>query len=290
MGKVVKKALLEEYEENIDEKIKSFYDNNIKKANVKDKNGIIASYIDDIFNPDTSKLDKYNLLLNHIIISNLLDLKIMNFYFDETVKKYSTSEYFLELYKDIKKGEDEKFVDLLIKKFNLAFYRAMFEANIKKADRIAYSENNLKMKSLWDIVENVDEPELDLEEYFVEFLHKKTVDGSVVMVTPDLVKYFELDVKNEEIYDEKPFVKYLGIWKERFVYEIDTEQITNLKGFKKGAFFIKDGNSYIINPDKPIVYFNTVDNMFLEKPILKLFASIDFDFKLTNTKFLKVEI
>lgn len=278
----------------ISEKVGLLYKQCLDKAKIKDPDGIIATYIDDCYNPDTSKLDLGNLYLNLLVLSRLQELDIINFYFDERNKKYSTADYYLELdwYKKFMSQPVEdiaKYVHILEKNFKLSFYKAMFDAIVSKADRMSYSKTNAKMKSVWKFLDEEDDDRVVVEDYLIEFIEKKTIVGSVIMVTPDLVPFFKFDETNIEEYAEKPYVKYVGKWKDRFVHEIDTEQITNLKGFKRGAFFIKEGNTFNINPERPLVYFNTIENPFLEKPVLKFFTAFDFNFLTSATTFLKVE-
>ncbi len=186
--------------------------------------------------------------------------------------------------------EQAKHVHILETNFKLSFYRAMFEGIVNSADKMSYTKNSVKMKNVWKFLDEGEESSnLGIEEYLVEFIQGKTVEGSIIMVTPDLVPFFKFDEKNEEEYVEKPYIKLVGKWNKRFIYELDITQISFLKGFKRGAFFIKEGNRYVINPEKPLVYYNTIDNPFVSKPILKLFASFDFKFFTSSTTFLRVE-
>ncbi|SRR6266403_1172204 len=278
----------------IKQRIKELYIQCLESAKVKDKEGILSTYVEDLYNPDTTKLDDGNLLLNLLVLSRLQELNIIDFYFDDNMKNHSSTDYQLDLkwYEKILEQpveEQAKYVHILESNFKLKFYKNMFESILKSADKMAYNQNKVKMKNVWKFIEDETSTDFDIEEYFIQFIEDKTLDGSVIMVTPDLTPYFKFETKNDEEYAEKPYIKLVGKWKNRFIYEIDTNQVAYLKGFKRGAFFIKEGNRYVVNPTRPLVYFNTVKNPFVNNPILLLFASLDFNFYTSATTFLRVE-
>jgi hypothetical protein len=279
---------------SVKERILELYTSCIEMAKMKDGDGIIVTYIQDLYDPSTTKLDDCNLLLNLSVLSILQELNIIDFYFDDGYNNPHSTTYDLNLdwYSKIlsQPVEDQaKYVHILESNFKLIFYKSMFNTILKSADKMAYNKNSVKMKNFWNFLDDETSISMDIEDYLVEFIEGRTSDGSVIMVTPDLTPYFNFDLKNNEEYSEKPYIKYSGKWKNRFVYEIDTNQVTYLKGFKRGAFFIKEGNKYVINPSKPLVYSNIIKSPFREEPILFLFENMDFNFYQSSTTFLRVE-
>lgn len=278
----------------IKKRIVKLYSECLKSAKLKDKEGILSTYVEELYNPKTSKLDEGNLLLNLTILSMLQELNVIDFYFDDSMKNLSNHTYHLDYkwYDDIMKqsvDEQAKYVHVLESNFKLIFYKAMFESIVKSADKMAYNKTKVKMKNVWKFIDDETSTGYDIEEYFVEFIEEKTPIGSIIMITPDLTPFFKLDSVNDEAYMDKPYIKLLGKWKGRFIHEIDTTQVSYLNGFKRGAFFIKEGNRYVINPTKPLMYFNTVANPFIEKPILMLTESLDFNFYGSASTFLRIE-
>lgn len=278
----------------IKQRITELYAQCLESAKLKDKENILSTYVEDLYNPKTTKLDDGNLLLNLLVLSRLQELDIIDFYFDENMKNITSSDYQLDLkwYEKILEQpveEQAKYVHILESNFKLKFYKNMFESIVKSADKMAYNQNRVKMKNVWKFIDDETSTDFDIEEYLIQFIEEKTSEGSVIMVTPDLTPYFKFESKNEEEYAEKPYIKLVGKWKNRFVYEIDTNQVAYLKGFKRGAFFIKEGNRYVVNPTKPLAYFNTIENPFINNPILMMFSSLDFNFYTSATTFLRVE-
>jgi hypothetical protein len=131
-----------------------------------------------------------------------------------------------------------------------------------------------------------------MEEGAIEYIKNKSVDGSMVMITPDLTPYFELDENNTEALnskDEEAQVRYLGKWNKRRIFEINTKQIKYLKGFERGAFFLQNGNKFKLDPRKPLAFFNVIENPFLEKPSLKMYVNLDVKIYNQASTFLRIE-
>lgn len=282
----------------LDDKIKMLYDQCLGKAQEQPNADIITTYIEDLYNPETTSLDKGNNYLNLMILSRLMEFSIMEFYFDEDMNQISNDDIDLshEWWNSILneyETDEEKYAVILDKNLRLALYTTMLHKMAESADKINYNNHKNKMNNVLSFLDE-EEDDKTLEEYFSEYVLKKSVVGSTIMITPDMKPYFPLDTKNgEKLADKKGQVELLGEWEDRHLFEIDVNQIKGMKGFKKGAFFINEGNEhrnkYIINPEKPLVYYNVIDNPFLQKPVLKVFSNLDFKFFASATLFLRVE-
>jgi hypothetical protein len=278
-----------------DQKIAHLFEKTMAHAKSKDPDDIIITYLDDLYNPETTTLDKGNLLFNLTLIARLQELDIIDFDFDESVNnaKGSASEYTLahEFWDEIMTSDmdtESKYSKILDKNFRLLFYSALFQEMATNSSKTAYSNTKRKLAILFSD-DNASIP--TMEEGVVKYIKDKSEDGSIIMITPDLTPFFEIDVASEEALsanDEEAQIKYLGIWNRRKIYEINTKQIKGLKDFDRGAFFIKKGNRYIINPTKPLAYYNVIDNPFLEKPSLKMYVNLDTKFTLMSSTFLRV--
>ena len=292
-----KKKKEKELPKTLEGKIEFLYKYCCEKALEKDpENQIVITYVKDLYNPETSKLDKINLYFNLLFLSNLFKYHVMEFNFDEDLNNITTNEYHLSMenFKDAmeKEYQDEnmRYVDILEKRLEHAFNRRMLDSLATQADTKSYNERQLKMRNLTNSLSDSSKKDMDLEEYLMEFIEKNTSEGSIIMATPDITPHFSLSEKNESVSDKDEHIIYKGVWENRFVNEINLEAC-NLKGFKKGAFFMKKGyNRYELNPEKPIVYFNVIENPFLEKPVLKLFTNYAFRFSKNSATFLRIDM
>lgn len=273
-------------------------------------NGIMVTYVTDLYCPDTSKLDVPNLYLNLLILKTLQEFGIINYYFDTDVSKVDKSEFDTNhkfwadfLLKNDGLTQDDKFVDILERSYKHMFFGAFFSTVAQNADEIAYNESNHKLRSVMSFLDDETNEDVSLHAYFVDWVNQKTKEGSVIFVTPDITKhlqlqkpFYETDEEKEEtrLLDLDPTtknrkkVKFLGESYNRSFYELNIESIgTALKGFKQGAFFL-NGGDYIINPTKPLVYFNKIENPYIKNPILMLFNNLDFKFGKNNSVFARI--
>jgi hypothetical protein len=283
----------------VEQKIQVLYDKALAKAKAKDADEIISTYVEDMYHPQNSQLakagDTANLYFNLLLLTRLQELDIMDFDFDEDINSANNAEYTLahEFWSDIMNSDMDtasKHVKILDKNFRAMFYTSLFQSMVKNADSATY--NNMKRK--WSaILSDDDAPTQTLEEGVIEYIRNKTEVGSMVMVTPDITQYFNFDEVNNETLvatdgDGDQQIKFVGTWDDRLVYELNVNKISYLKGFKKGAFFIKQGNKFLINPAKPLGYFHVIDNVFLTKPSLKMYVNLDFKFFNSSSTFLRV--
>jgi hypothetical protein len=276
-----------------DQKINALYEQVIAHAKATDPDDIVITYLEDKYNPETTTLDKANLLFNLTLISRLQEFDLISFDFDEDVNnaKDSVTEYTLahEFWAEIMKSgmdTESKYAKILDKNFRLLFYSALFREMANNSSKTAYNNNKRKLANLFT------EETQTMEDGVIEYIKNKSVDGSMIMITPDLTPFFELDDVNTEkltANDVEAQIKFLGKWNNRKVFEINTKNIKYLKGFERGAFFIQAGNTFRLNPKKPLGFFNVIDNPFLEKPSLKMYVNLDVKFHISSSTFLRIE-
>ncbi len=255
-----------------------------------EEDGLIKTYVETLYNPETTTLDDKNLLLNLLIVSRMQDFGIMKWDFDEKRVKVSNTETNLKhdwwtkfLTADIE--EDLKYVNIVEKELNLAFYTSFFHSLITKADKLSYGERNLKFKK---ILSDTDD-DTTKEGLLLDTVLKKTNKDSILFITPDMEKWIQTDnVVNDELGD-KGQIKYIGVWNERHVFVINVDKIRGLEKYTNEIIFVNKGNSYVLNPEKPIAYFNIIDNPFLERPIIKWFAGADFDISMDKASRMRVD-
>ncbi|MFM2393967.1 MAG: hypothetical protein RLZZ546_1949, partial [Bacteroidota bacterium] len=255
-----------------------------------EEDGLIKTYVEGLYNPATTSLDDKNLLLNLLIVSKMQDISIMKWEFDERRVKVSNTEIDLKhnwwtkiLTEEIE--EDLKYVKIVEKDLNLAFYTSLFSDLIKKADKLSYGERNLKFKKL---LSNGDE-DTSREGLLLDTLLKKTHEGSVLFITPDMEKWVQTEnFINDELGD-KGQIRYIGVWKERHIFVINVDKIRGLEQYSNEIIFLNKGNAYVLNPEKPIVYFNVIENPFLERPIIKWYAGAEFDIYMDKASRMRVD-
>lgn len=288
-----KKTILTEFEKSdlkgrIAIKWREVYENAIRLDGEED--GLIKTYVNHLYNPETTTLDDKNLLLNLMIVSKMQDFSVMGWNFDEESVKVSNTEinlkndWWQEILNQSGISDDLKFAEIVEKDLNLSYYTSFFTSLVKKADKIGFGERDIKMKKLL-----LEDDTITREGLMLDTILEKTNEGSILFITPDMEKW----IQPEKIINDnfnKSFVKHLGLWKKRHIFVIDADKLgKNFNGWKDEVIFVNKGNSYLLNPSKPIVYFNVIENPFLEKPILKWYAGAEFEISMDKATRMRVD-
>lgn len=283
---------LSEYDKmNLKEKIEFKWKEVLQKSIEIDKeeNGIIQTYVQTMYNPEFTTLDDKNLLLNLNIVSRMQNLKNMEWVFDSERVKVSNTEIDLNhkwwhtiLSENIE--DDLKYTKIVEKDLNLAFYTSLISSLLKNSDKTLFSNRNLKFGKLFS-----DKKEFTKESLLFDMLLKKTEDDSILFITPDMEKHIELTHKVKEELGDKGQLKYLGIWNNRYLFSINVDMINGLQNYKNEIIYINKGNSYLLSPDKPIAYYNFIQNPFLDKGLLKWYACADFDILMNRTGRIQID-
>jgi hypothetical protein len=284
---------LSEYEQaDMKGKIDILYQRAIQKAEQKDgePDGLIRSYIEDVYNPEDTILDDSNLYLNLLILTRMQEFDIMDWEFTDSITTADSDEYdtsrkwWTDIMTDTSLTEDERLVKIADKNFGFAFYSAMVTKMSQNMDRAKYSDTDFKLKRVLD-----DDDSITKEEHFLDMLIKRTEPNSVLMISDDMEEFIRIDDKAKEEFGHNDKIIFMGKCQNRNVYSVNSEEVKGMKGFKKGVIYINSGNSYVVNPTKPLAYFNTIENPFLKRPIIKLFSMGDFNFKMSATTIMFVD-
>jgi type II secretory pathway component PulC len=269
-------------------KWREVYENAIRLDGEED--GLIKTYVNHLYNPETTTLDDKNLLLNLLIISKMQDFSVMGWSFDEESVKVSNTEinlkneWWQEILNQSGVSDDLKFAEIVEKDLNLSYYTSFFTSLVKKADKISFGQRDIKMKKLL-----LEDDTITREGLMLDTILEKTNEGSILFITPDMEKW----IQPEKIINDnfnKSFVKHLGLWKKRHIFVIDADKLgKNFNGWKDEVIFVNKGNSYLLNPSKPIIYFNVIENPFLEKPILKWYAGAKFEISMDKATRMRVD-
>lgn len=288
-----KKTILTEFEKSdlkgrIAIKWREVYENAIRLDGEED--GLIKTYVNHLYNPETTTLDDKNLLLNLLIISKMQDFSVMGWSFDEESVKVSDveinlkNEWWQEILNQSDVSDDLKFAQVVEKDLNLSYYTSFFTSLVKKADKIGFGERDIKMKKLL-----LEDDTITREGLMLDTILEKTKEGSILFITPDMEKWISPEKIINDNFKES-FVKHLGLWKKRHIFVIDADKLgKNFNGWKDEVIFVNKGNSYLLNPSKPIVYFNVIENPFLEKPILKWYAGAEFEISMDKATRMRVD-
>ena len=126
-----------------------------------------------------------------------------------------------------------------------------------------------------------------MEQLLIKAINKKSNKGDIVMITPDMKDVVDISKENGD--DDDEHIKLMGMWKDRWMFQIQPENFKTLKGLEKAIIFIKKGNNFNINPEKPLVHFHLIDNPMLTKPKLKVYFNLTMKFFMANTTILFVE-
>lgn len=273
-------------------KIDILYAKCLVKAEQKDgePDGIVRGYIEDVYNPEDTILDEANLYLNLLILTRMQEFDIMDWDFTDSISNADSAEYdtsnkwWTEIMTDSALTEDERIVKIVDKSFGLAFYSAMVTKMTQNMDRVTYSDKDFKLKMVLD-----DNDTITKEEHFLDMLIKRTEPNSVLMVSSDMEEYVHIDEPAREEFGHNDKIVYMGKLQNRNVYSVNADEIKGMKGFAKGVIYINSGNSYIVNPTKPLAFFNTIENPYLKRPLIKLFSMGDFEFKMASTTIMFVD-
>lgn len=294
------------------DKISYFYEKCLA-ATQKDAD---RSYVEELYNPVTTTLDNANLYLNLRVLYRMQQLKTIDFYYDEDLA-YDTKGFhdtialrhmWWNTILEAEGTDEEKYVKIAEKNIIQNLYSSIFKQMYTNGDKSSYNQFQFDRNNL--LSEAMDEETLPhLEDGMIAHILKRTVEGSVVVLTKDMVKYFEIHLPTDadvlalaQIESDEEFennkgekktaeahVRYLGVWQGRDMYVANVERLPFFRGVTHSAFFIHNGinnrNKYLVNPTKPLVYFNVVDNPMLTKPNLELFGLLDYKFFQTATVF-----
>ena len=136
----------------LSEKIALLYDKAVRNAIEKDgeEEGLVYTYITDIYNPDTTKLDEANLYYNLSVIETLQSFNVIDWNFDTSFNNLGEDEFDLSskhwediLSEDI--SEERKHLKILDKTSKYAIYNTMVNSIGKDFNRDNLTKRDLKI-------------------------------------------------------------------------------------------------------------------------------------------------
>lgn len=253
----------------------------------KDEESLLNMYIKSIYNPDTSLLDKPNLLLNLNLLKQIIDYNIYDIIFDDAYElvdseSINLSNNWWNKILETEKPDIEKHIEIAIKNFNYSFNNKLFD-NISKNNNRKFITN--KENEINNILYN---KKLDIKDYLIEHIVENTDNDSILFLTEDLKDYLPI-VYDTSIYDKKSQLNYIGIWDKRKVFIVNTDEIVSLKNLKKSLFNLNFGNRLLLNPTKPLAYMNIIENPYLSKPLLYISYLYKIEIITNKTNFLYIK-
>lgn len=252
----------------------------------KDENGLIRTYLDYIFNPNNTILDDKNLLLNLLFIQKMMSFENFKWCFETDFKSVTTLEIDLNngLWNDILNNTNEEnlnYVNIVNKDLQNIFNNRIIEEVMTKSDTRNFGQNDINIFNVLhdDIIFNFN---FDL---FIRHILSKSDEGSTLIFTNDLIKYFS---DKEFKFENGNKMEFVEIWENRKLYVLNNEA-NGLKKLENEIFIINKNNEIVINPDKPLVYFNVNKNPFNENPIIKWYKNMDIKLKMDKSLRLKID-
>lgn len=255
---------------NIKEKISHLYN----KINNVVKDDLVKSYI-ETFNPTTSKLDDINLYLNLLLVKRMLEFDVMEWQFVNkkqrvTIEDFDTSnKWWDSIMNEVDVAEELKLVKIADKNLGLKFYTKMIRTLTDNYDKSKFSEQDYNLKNVFNDLGTK-------EEYFINTILNKTENNSMLIVSDDIKELFDINEVSKFTTNDK--LIYEGKFKNRDIYTLSKDY----KEFTDAVIGINNGK-YLVNPTKPLVYLNIIENSLLEKPIIKLFYLCEFEFDMSKT-------
>lgn len=255
---------------NIKEKVSHLYN----KINEVVKDDLVKSYI-ETFNPTTSKLDDINLYLNLLLVKRMLEFDVMEWQFVNknqrvTIEDFDTSnKWWDSIMNEVDVAEELKLVKIADKNLGLKFYTKMIRTLTNNYDKSKFSEQDYNLKNVFNDLGTK-------EEYFINTILNKTENNSMLIVSDDIKELFDINKVTKFTTNDK--LIYEGKFKNRDIYTLSKDY----KEFTEGVIGINNGK-YLVNPTKPLVYLNIIENPLLEKPIIKLFYFCEFEFDMSKT-------
>lgn len=270
------------------EHIQSIYDMCVEYAIKKEgEESLSKIYLNSIFNPETTTIDKYNLLLNLNFIKNLFEENILDIVYDDSIESVDNDNIRLENshWTDILNQDKDlylKYIEIADRNFNFWFKTALFNNVAEKTDRKFISKNNNELDNF------ISGKKKDIKDYLLDYIDTNSSKESVLFVTTDIEPYIPITILSDIPRNEKSQVNFVGYWNKRKVYVLNTKEIYAFKNLDKSVFYLEKGNRIVINPTKPIVYMNVIENPFLLKPVLDIYSMGRFEILMTKTNFLYI--
>lgn len=300
----------------IKEKIEILYNNAKEKGIQQDKeeDGLIYTYITTTFNPAETDLDETNLFLNLSLIDNILTYTNLEWDFETNLQvsqeniyitgddsKKSTSTFSIaNNTATVTSTQDisNKFQDIIDSNTDISTKYAMVSER-----RLLTMLNTHCLKQL---AEHGDSKTVNVEEYkmdkliadtaiemdsvsfYVQKMLNITDENASIYITKDLKDKLDISY-NPHTNNNNEIVEYLGQWNNRRIYQMNVQNIPKWEKAEQVALIMNNGNKFYINPEKPLVYINVIENPMITKQVIYMFYSMKMEFHQSKASLFSVE-
>lgn len=288
----------------IKEKIQILYNNAKEKAIQQDKeeDGLIYTYITTTFNPSESDLDETNLFLNLSLIDNILTYTNLEWDFetklqvsqeniyitsDNNLNKNSQTSSVPNKYQDIL---DKEGIDISTKYAEISERRLLTMLNTHCLKKLAENGDsktvNVEEYKMDKLLSDT-AIEMDSVSFYVQKMLNITDENASIYITKDLKDKLDISY-NPYTNNNNEIVEYLGIWEGRKIYQMNVQNIPKWETAEQAALIMNNGNKFFINPEKPLVYINVIENPMVSTPIIYMFYSMKMEFFQSKSSVFKV--
>jgi hypothetical protein len=277
-----KKLELDDYNSlTIKDKIVKLYSDILVKASEKDgeDEGLIHTYITTMFDPETTTIDESNLFLNLSVINNILTHTNLSWDFETSLRVSQENIYLSDdKHKTILESDNDsvtKYALIAEKKILQLLNVYCLNQLVEHGDTKTVNIDEYKMAKITDNIGTI-----DAAEFYKEKLFKIADPKASIYITKDLEEILKDDISynaytnttNDEI------IQYLGKLNSRDIYLFHHGKIPKWEKAENIALVMNDGNKMVINPEKPLVYMNVIENPMIENPIIYMFYSMQMEF------------
>lgn len=271
------------------EKIEILYNNAKEKGIQQDKeeDGLIYTYITTTFNPAETDLDETNLFLNLSLIDNILTYTNLEWDFETNLQvsqeNIYTNDKKYESVLDSASDTATKYASISEKKLLTMLNTHCLKQLAENGDSKTVNVEEYKMDKLLSETAI----EMDSVAFYVQKMLNITDDNASIYITKDLKD--KLDIAyNPHTNNNNEIVEYLGTWEGRRIYQMNVQNIPKWEKAEQVALIMNNGNKFYINPEKPLVYINVIENPMITKPVIYMFYSMKMEFHQSKSSMFRV--
>jgi hypothetical protein len=129
---------------------------------------------------------------------------------------------------------------------------------------------------------------MDSVSFYVQKMLNITDENASIYITKDLKDKLDISY-NPHTNNNNEIVEYLGQWKNRRIYQMNVQNIPKWEKAEQVALIMNNGNKFYINPEKPLVYINVIENPMITKPVIYMFYSMKMEFHQSKASLFRVE-
>lgn len=226
--------------------INTLYDTALKNCDSE----LVKEYISTILNPIESNLDKENLALNLYTIIRLISFNI-DFEFDDTIK-FKSDKYYTKKYDGMYTNEKE--LNIAFNIYDTSLFNSVLLNVFKNGEKKYISNDQVNVYNV------LNDTNLDIDEYFEKTIDVLSNEGSSIISCEKLKDVFGGEIKKIPSFDNN--------YKNRDHTYINKDYANQISKIEEYSFILNKGNKFLLNPKKPIIYFNKINSPFYDFPVL----------------------